>query len=390
MWRADKPGFADDLSSGPSGAALLPRRAEYIVADHRIDITGLPTHDTDEAVDNVALTFRGDRKLDAKDRLILDRIQRAFPLVSDPFGVIGGALKLDAGEVMERVKGLKEQGLVRQISAIFNTGALGYRSSLVAMAVPEKRLRETVEVINRYPGVSHNYLRPCPYNVWYTIAVPPEESLESKVAGLSRDAGGWPTLVLPAIKKYKLAVVLDVLDEGEGEPLQETTGPASLEASGAFHATGENVSIVKCVQEDLPVVPSPFAEWAGQLGMFEEALLGCLSKWLQQGIMRRFAAILNHRQAGFGANGMVVWRCLQERLDEAGRILAGCHEVSHCYHRPSLPEWPYNLYAMVHGRTMDECRNIAQRLASAIRNQDFQVLVSTAEFKKIRLKLFWD
>lgn len=105
--------------------------------------------------------------------------------------------------------------------------------------------------------------------------------------------------------------------------------------------------------------------------------------------MRRFAAILNHRQVGFNANGMVVWDCPEGRLDEIGLILATQSEVSHCYYRPGYPDWPYNLYAMVHGRSVDDCQKIAAKLGRVVQLPDYRILFSTREFKKIRLKLFW-
>jgi DNA-binding Lrp family transcriptional regulator len=106
--------------------------------------------------------------------------------------------------------------------------------------------------------------------------------------------------------------------------------------------------------------------------------------------MRRFAAVLNHRQVGFHANGMVVWDCPVEQMDALGKTLASHAEVSHCYHRPAHPGWPYNLYAMIHGRSVEECRAVAEKLAASIGLPDFRILFSTREFKKIRLKLFWD
>jgi len=99
---------------------------------------------------------------------------------------------------------------------------------------------------------------------------------------------------------------------------------------------------------------------------------------------------LNHRQVGFNANGMVVWACPEARIDECGIILSSHAEVSHCYHRPAHPEWPFNLYAMIHGRTVEDCHAVAQRLAEAIHLPDHLILFSTREFKKIRLKLFWE
>lgn len=328
--------------------------------------------------------------MDALNRLLLDRLQRSFPLVPEPFRALSEELGADGREIMARVDWLKNKRLVRQISAIFNTGALGYKSSLVAMSVPEEELERAAVVISSYPGVSHNYLRPGAYNLWFTIAVPPGRPLEEETSGLAAAAGGWPVLILPALKKYKLAVVLDVLEEGDWDPGEEKADLPLVESSVTFLQTDENVRIVRCVQEDLPVVERPFKVWADELGMAEEFLLDIITRWLGYGFMRRFAALLNHRQAGFSANGMVVWNCPADRIDACGLVLASHSEVSHCYHRPAYPEWPYNLYAMVHGRSNEECRKMAENLGRAIDLHDYRIFFSTREFKKTRLKLFWN
>ncbi len=328
--------------------------------------------------------------MDSTSRILLDRVQRSFPIVSDPFRALSEGLGIDEEQVRELIRSLKEQRAIRQISAIFNTGALGYRSSLVAMSVPEDKLEAAAAAVNRYPGVSHNYLRPGNFNMWFTIAVPPGGKLDEVVARLSSEAGGWPALVLPALKKYKLAVVLDVLEEGDWDASEEKVELPPTESSAGFSVNAKNVGIVKCIQEDLPLVEKPFAQWASALGMSEAELLETVSGWIGTGVIRRFAAVLNHRQVGFRANGMVVWNCPEDRIDTVGEILATHAEVSHCYYRPAYPEWPYNLYAMVHGRSAEECETIARKLAASTGFDNFRILFSTKEFKKIRLKLFWD
>lgn len=326
--------------------------------------------------------------MDSINRVLLDRVQRSFPLVSEPYEVLSEGLGISGSEVRERIRSLKERKLIRQISAIFNTGALGYRSSLVAMAVPDEELDRAAAEVNRYPGVSHNYLRPGAFNMWFTIAVPPGKSLDDEVAELARAAGGWRSLILPALRKYKLAVVLDVLEEGEGDLGEDRSGLPLVESSVAFQPTSENIDIVRCIQEDLPLVERPFGVWAESLDMGESELIRTIGEWMRCGFTRRFAAVLNHRQVGFSSNGMVVWNCPDGLIDEYGRILASYQEVSHCYYRPSYPEWPFNLYAMVHGRSVEECRGVAERLGNAVRLGDYKILFSTKEYKKIRLKLF--
>jgi siroheme decarboxylase len=334
--------------------------------------------------------------LDSTSRVLLDRVQRSFPIVSDPFRVLSEGLEISEQDVRERIGALKQKGAIRQISAIFNTGTLGYRSSLVAMAVPQKALDRAASTVNAYPGVSHNYLRPGAFNMWFTIAVPPGQSLEAVVSELSAKAAytgdgpaTLPALVLPAVKKYKLAVVLDVLEDGDWEHAEEKTELPPTESNANFSPTPANIRIVKCIQEDLPLVPRPFGVWADSLGIEEPELLATVSDWMRQGTIRRFAAVLNHRQVGFSANGMVVWQCPIDRIDRTGAILASYPEVSHCYSRHAYPEWPYNLYAMIHGRSRQECESITDRLAAATGLDNYRILFSTKEFKKKRLKLFW-
>ena len=327
--------------------------------------------------------------MDSTSRVLLDRVQRSFPIVSEPYRSLSEGLEISEEQVRERIGLLKRNRVIRQISAIFNTGALGYRSSLVAMAVPQEVLDGAAQAVNSYPGVSHNYLRPGNFNMWFTIAVPPGQELDAAVSELSARAGGLPTLLLPALKKYKLAVVLDVLEDGDWDQTEEKPELPPTESLTRFRPTPANVAIVKCIQEDLPLVPRPFGVWAESLKMREPELLAIVSDWVRQGFIRRFAAVLNHREVGFRANGMVVWNCPQDRIDAIGAIVASYPEVSHCYSRPAYQDWPYNLYAMVHGRTREECRSIAQRLAEATGLCNFRILFSTREYKKIRLKLFW-
>jgi DNA-binding Lrp family transcriptional regulator len=110
--------------------------------------------------------------------------------------------------------------------------------------------------------------------------------------------------------------------------------------------------------------------------------------FLASGMMRRYAAILRHREAGFTVNVMSVWRVPEERGEEAGRIMAEFAEVSHCYQRPTAPGWPYSHYAMIHARSEEEANGVVRRIAARTGLRDYALLRTVREFKKTRVKYF--
>jgi DNA-binding Lrp family transcriptional regulator len=148
--------------------------------------------------------------------------------------------------------------------------------------------------------------------------------------------------------------------------------------------------IIACLCGDIGTSLHPFAEIAAELGITEDELLARLQSYRQRGLLRRFGAILRHRRAGYNANGMCVWNVPDGRVHHVGRQVAGFDEVSHCYRRPRLPDWPYNLYAMIHGHTEDECRQTAARIAGHIELDDYRILFSVCEFKKTSMAYFAD
>lgn len=126
----------------------------------------------------------------------------------------------------------------------------------------------------------------------------------------------------------------------------------------------------------------PFREVASELGLDEDELLKRIRVYQASGQLRRFGAILRHQVAGFTANGMSVWNIPEAKVEWAGALMAGFAEVSHCYERPRLPEWPYNVFGMIHGHSEEQCRNVARRISTIIGVTDYEVLFSVREFKK--------
>lgn len=331
---------------------------------------------------------------DANDAALLGFLQETMPFTERPFADLGKRCGMSEDETLARVKALKEGKVIRQISAIFDTRSLGYASSLVAAKIAPENLDAAVSVINSHPGVSHNYLRNHEFNLWYTIAVPPTSrlGLEKTVDLLHHLSGAESTRLLPTLRLFKIGVRFDV--EGDAKP-DDQSAPAYTEANRreAAPLTAKEIEFVRVMQRDLPIIPEPFTAIAHELGVPSEEAAAMHAEFLTNGRMRRFAAVLHHRKAGFGANAMGVWAGPQddpEALRKLGETMAGFRAVSHCYQRPSYPEWPYNLFTMVHGKSEEECEQTLTAIAEATGISDRHALYSTKEFKKVRVRYFTD
>lgn len=320
------------------------------------------------------------------DKHLLSVIQRHFPLVAKPYSAIAAVLHCEEKDVLTRIDYLKQQKIIRQISAIFDPPAVGYRTCLVAMSVSEEHLQHAIDVINRELGVSHNYLRDDEFNIWFTIAIPPGCDMESEIHRLSDAALARKSLLLPATKIYKIAVVMNM---GEEETEEQVSSTEKERQTDIKVPPGRDIELIRCVQEDLPLVGRPFLEWARQVSMEEAQLLDWIKSQVEKGAMRRFAALLRHHKIGFLANAMVAWKCPAELIDSSGRAIASQREVTHCYQREPAEGWPYNLYAMVHGRDRDDCDRVVEKLKRMDGLNDCRVLYTMKELKKERLKLFW-
>jgi DNA-binding Lrp family transcriptional regulator len=329
------------------------------------------------------------RSLDSIDAALLNRIQDDFPLCPRPFSTLAEEEGIDETEVLRRLVAARESGVLRQVSAIFDTNALGYRSSLVAMRVEPERLNQAARVVNSHPGVSHNYRRNHDFNMWFTVAVPRDGDLEWTVQRLSNLADAESTRLLPTLKLFKIGVSLDMTGErpldarGVPQYSAERRSQASRLALSEF-----DIGLVRVLQEDIELTEEPFALPARQLGVSQEHLLEGAARLQRQGHLRRFAAILRHRKAGFAANGMAVWAVPDTHSEEVGPVMASFQAVSHCYLRPTYEDWPYSIFTMIHGRTRDDCEAAANAIEAATGIRERSMLYSSTEFKKVRLRYF--
>jgi DNA-binding Lrp family transcriptional regulator len=328
------------------------------------------------------------RPLDDLDKRLLNLMQGSFPISPRPYAAVASAAGVSEEEVLARVRQLLEDRIIRQVTPIFDTRALGYSSMLVAAKVDAENPWRAANVINEHPGVSHNYLRNHDFNIWFTIATEPGSplGLEGTLKMLAELAGAESIRMLPTLKLFKIRMDLEM--EAGTEALAkaaEAVAPAETEPQPYDEF---DIAVIRTLQGDLPVIPEPYAPTADSLGVTVAQLLEHLEGMVERRLLRRVAAILYHRRAGFSANGMGVWKVPDERIMELGTRMSAFRGISHCYQRPTYEDWPYSVFTMAHGRSKEECDAILDSIAQDTGITDRATLYSSTEFKKIRLLYF--
>ena len=324
--------------------------------------------------------------MDKLDTEILNEIQWKFPLIVKPFDEIAKKFEISSDEVKDRLIQLKRKGVLRQLSAIFDTRKLGYTSSLVAMEIEPDKLEHIAHQINRHPGVSHNYEREHQFNLWFTLAVPPGSDLEKELDKFSKLDGIKKTRMLPTLQLFKIGVKLDMVDDKKHEIKPSEAKKKVIDTK--FVATEDDKKFIRELQKDMEITDRPFQKAAENLGITEEQIFEKLHYYEEIGVMRRYAAILRHREAGFTANGMIVWKVPKERINEVGNKLGAFPQVSHCYERPVYSDWPYNVFSMIHCKSFDEAGEVAVQIQKQIDVDEYKILFSSREFKKTRVEYF--
>ena len=328
--------------------------------------------------------------IDDVDRKLLNLMQGSFPIAARPYAHVASLAGIAEAEAMERVRRLLRARIIRQVTPIFDTRALGYSSMLVAAKVDPQYPHRAASVINEHPGVSHNYLRNHDFNLWFTIATEPDSrlGLEGTLEVLARAAGAESMRELPTLRLFKIRMDLDM--EGGTDALASAVAqsePAELERQPYDE---RDIAVIRALQGDIEVAPEPYAAAAGELGMRQQRFLEHLEGMQERGLLRRVAAILYHRRAGFSANGMGVWRVPDDSIAELGPRMAAVRGVSHCYQRPTYRDWPYSIFTMAHGRSREECDAVLDAVAQSTGISERATLYSSTEFKKIRLLYFTD
>jgi siroheme decarboxylase len=328
--------------------------------------------------------------LDELDKRLLNLMQGSFPLATRPYAEVARLAEVPEEEVLTRVERLLRERIIRQVTPIFDTRVLGYKSMLVAARVDPENPHRAAQIVNSHPGVSHNYLRNHDFNMWFTIAVEPDSTLglDGTLDVIQRETGADSIRQLPTLRLFKIRMDLEM--EKGTEALQKAAAESEYREPEPIELEELDVEVIRALQGDMPIVEEPYAPAAGQLGISQERLLEHLESMQERRALRRVAAILFHRRAGYSANGMGVWRVPEERVLELGPHMASFRGISHCYERPTYADWPYSVFTMAHGRSKEECDAILDSIEAETGISERATLYSSTEFKKIRLLYFTD
>jgi siroheme decarboxylase len=328
--------------------------------------------------------------LDETDRRLLNLLQGSFPLAERPYAEVARLAELPEDEVLRRTRRLLDERIIREVTPIFDTRVLGYRSMLVAAKVDPSHPWRAAKIINSHPGVSHNYLRDHDFNIWFTIATEPGSrlGLDGTLEVLQRLTGAESVRQLPTLRLFKIRMDLEM--EKGTEALAVAAEAVDHQEPEAIELSELDLAVIRATQGPMEAVREPFAPAAHELGMRVPALLEHLEGMRERKALRRVAAILFHRRAGFSANGMGVWKVPEERIVELGPRMAAYRGISHCYQRPTYADWPYSVFTMAHGRSKQECDAVLDTIAAETGIDERSTLYSSTEFKKIRLLYFTD
>jgi len=329
--------------------------------------------------------------MDHVDKRILDIVQAGIPLEWNPYEALFGGMDIPTSEALERLRKLASVGVLSFIGPIYDTKVCGYRSTLIAMETSPREIDACAAKLAAYPGVSHCYERNHRFNLWSTVAVPPDRTLAEVVRHLAIDCGAHRTIMLPEVKRFKLRVRFDLMEKPTEESV--SVSPEHSEADSRMKSKpvalrGTSLDTLRMLQSGIPLELNPFLALAKGDEERGRLLLEVLKQQCESGIVRRVAALVRHRRVGFKQNVMAVWNIDTARANEIGAKLAQFPQISHCYLRRRAHDWTFNLYAMTHGRsnceidqTLEQCC-VAASLPSPLR------LESVREFKKVRLQLY--
>ncbi|WP_332899866.1 siroheme decarboxylase subunit beta [Haladaptatus sp. CMSO5] len=333
------------------------------------------------------------------DRAIVNAFQGGFPVTERPFEPAAAALRergidISAVDLLSRIQSLDERGVLTRFGALINAEAIGGTATLVAMHAPPERYDEVAEQVNSFREVAHNYEREHPHlNMWFVVSVGDAARVEEVLAEIEAKTG-QQTYNLP--KQQEFRVEAKFLLSGplsEGDVDLSHLGPDVTPTARTTLTPAERDLVVE-IQGGLPITATPYADVAAAIGQDTEWVVSTIKRFNQEGKIRRVGVIPNHYKLGYTENGMTVWNVPDELLTEVGPAIASLDFVTHCYERPRHEGvWPYNFFAMTHGRTEEESQKhiglVKERMSEFwdVGDDDWDTLFSSRILKKTGIRI---
>jgi len=325
---------------------------------------------------------------------LLNAWQRDLPLVERPFAAIAGKIMhsgvpgdgASEAAVIETLARLQRRGAISRVGAVFAPRRIG-ASTLAALAAPPERLEEVAALVSARPEINHNYQREHRYNLWFVATASDQRRLDEALAAIAADTG-CPVMSLPLQQEFHIDLGFD---------LAGTDGKTTATGQRAAHPClggspepldAADQALMAALQPGLELVVRPFAALAAKAGIDEATALRRIGQWLDAGIVKRFGVVVRHHELGYTANAMTVFDVPDDQVAAVGARLAQEEGVTLCYRRARhLPEWPYNLYCMVHGRSREEVLPVIERLCR-IAGHPCEALFSLRRFKQCGARYF--
>ena len=332
----------------------------------------------------LALSDKENYVISPREKKLLDIIQDGFPVVDRPFKVIGDNIDMSERDVIENIFTLTDNGIIRVFGPVFDPGRLGYVSTLGAAEVEMDRLAEVAAALLDITEITHNYVRDNELNMWFTVTARTPAIKTRILSFVKRLPGVSASVDFPTVVRYKISAVFgaDISTDARKSGLKK---PVSLEE--------KDIELIRHIQRCFPVVERPFNLLAETLDRDEEEIRSTIASWMENGTIRRFGARLNHKRSGYRHNSLVVWK--GDNIDTWGRVFARMSRVSHCYSRETSPQWPWELYTMVHCRTAEELTETINEMVDHASGAEHLVLNTLYELKKSSMRYFeeensWD
>ena len=311
---------------------------------------------------------------------LLNGWQRDFPIVAQPFAEVGLKVGADETAVLATLRRLQSRGAISRVGAVFAPRRIG-ASTLAALAAPPERIEEIAALVSARPEVNHNYQREHRYNLWFVATAADQPALAAVLAAIERDTG-CPVIALPLENEFHIDLGFDLVSGHKSV--------APVASVSARQPDDEDKRLIAALQPGLEIMPRPFRQLGETLYMEEDEVLARIAGMIHDGMIKRFGVVVRHHELGYRSNAMVVFDLADEVVDGIGALLAAEPGVTLCYRRRrSLPDWPYNLYCMVHGRSREDARPVIERLA-AIAGAKATTLFSTRRFKQCGARYFSD